>query len=257
MFSPSLPPRFLPLRNRAVLKMQATFVLCDWLAHRLPANQIPDPWIDFAQPATEIDNARISADVATRQAMYVQFLRALLEQDSVREEFTYFLQRSLAIDDDETSSILWEPPRSLMAEAIPTLLRRLERGWRRADGHGLEPYVARAPLPEFLPRTLFSDLQLPEVLVRIPVQGQTAARIEPMPVAQALREFAPGRVSRRFGVAHGGQRHWIAPGNLSDVSVDSFCPVIDRQDWGGLPTGMPTEEKKTSSPFVPTPSTWR
>jgi hypothetical protein len=124
-------------------------------------------------------------DVAARQAMYVQYLRALLEQDSVREEFTYFLQRALAINDEETNVILWEPPRALMTEAIPTLLRRLERSWRLADGAGLEPYFARAPLSEFLPRTLFSDLQLPEVLVRIPVQGQTAARIEPMPVAHA------------------------------------------------------------------------
>lgn len=232
LFSPTLPPRFLPLRNRAILKMQATFVLCDWLARRLPANQTPDPWTDFAQPATQIDNARISSDVAARQAMYVQYLRALLEQHSVREEFSYFLQRALAIDDEETSAILWEPPRALMTEAVPTLLRRLERSWRRADEAGLEPYFARAPLPEFLPRSLFSDLQLPEVLVRIPVQGQTAARIEPMPVAQALREFAPGRVSRRFGVAHGGERHWIAPGNLAEVSIDSFCTAADRQELG-------------------------
>lgn len=232
LFSPSLPPRFLPLRNRAVLKMQATFVLCDWLARRLPASQTPDPWTDFAQPAAQIDNARIAADVSARQAMYVQYLRALLEEDSVREEFSYVLQRALAIDDDETSALLWQPPRALMTEAIPTLLRRLERGWRRADGMGLEVYFARAPLPEFLPRTLFSDLQLPEVLVRIPVQGQTAPRIEPMPVAQALREFAPGRVSRRFGIAHGGQRHWIAPGNMAEVSIDSFCPAADRQELG-------------------------
>lgn len=232
LFSPFLPTRFLPLRNRAVLKMQATFVLCDWLARRLPANQSPDPWTDFAQPATQIDNTRVAQDVAVRQTMYVQYLRSLLEQDSVREEFASFLKRSLAVDDDEARAILWEAPRSLMMEAVPTLLRRLERGWRRADGTGLEPYVVRAPLPEFLPRTLFSDLQLPEVSVRIPAQGQTAARIESMPVAQALREFAPGRVSRRFGVSHGGQRYWIAPGNMSEVSIDSFCPPADRQELG-------------------------
>jgi hypothetical protein len=232
LFSPSLPARFLPLRNRAVLKMQATFVLCDWLARRLPANQTPDPWTDFSQPATQIDNTRLATDVAMRQTMYVQYLRSLLEQDSVREEFTSFLKRSLAVDDDEANAILWETPRSLMAEAIPTLLRRLERGWRRADGTGFEPYVVRAPLPEFLPRTLFSDLQLPEVSVRIPAQGQNAARIESMPVAQALREFAPGRVSRRFGIAHGGQRYWIAPGNMSEVSIDSFCTPVDRQELG-------------------------
>jgi hypothetical protein len=30
-----------------------------------------------------------------------------------------------------------------------------------------------------------------------------------MPVLQGMREFAPGRVSRRFGVEHGGVSHWI------------------------------------------------
>jgi hypothetical protein len=232
LFSPRLPARYLPLRNRAVLKMQATFALCDWLARRIPGNQLPDPWSDFSQPASEIQNPRVAADVAARQALYAQYLRALLEQDSVREEFAHFLRRCLAIDEDEVGAILWEPPRSLMTEAVPTLLRRLERGWRRADATGLEAYVWRSPLPEFLPRTLFSDLQLPEVLIRIPTQGQNPGRIEAMPVAQALREFAPGRVSRRFGVHHGRERYWIAPGNGSDVSIDTFCPAGDRQELG-------------------------
>jgi hypothetical protein len=232
LFSPHLPARYLPLRNRAVLKMQATFALCDWLARRIPGNQLADPWTDFSQPAAEIQNPRVSSDVAARQALYTQYLRALLEQDSVREEFAYFLSRSLTIDEDEVSAILWEPPRSLMTEAVPTLLRRLERGWRRADGIGLEPYVRRAPLPEFLPRTLFSDLQLPEVSVRIPAQGHNPARIESMPVAQALREFAPGRVSRRFGVHHGHERFWVAPGNGAEVLIESFCPATDRQELG-------------------------
>jgi hypothetical protein len=212
--------------------MQATFALCDWLARRIPGNRLADPWSDFSQPASEIQNPGVSADMAARQTLYAQHLRALLEQDSVRDEFAHFLGRSLAIDEDEVSAILWEPPRSLMTEAIPTLLRRLERRWRRADGTGLEPYVWRAPLPEFLPRTLFSDLQLPEVSVRIPAQGQNPAHSETMPVAQALREFAPGRVSRRFGVHHGRERYWIAPGNASDVMIDSFCPAGDRQELG-------------------------
>ena len=232
LFSPHLPARYLPLRNRAVLKMQATFSLCDWLARRIPGNHFADPWTDFSQPASEIKNSRLSADVAARQALYAQYLRALLEQESVREEFGHYLSRSLAIDEDEVSAILWEPPRSLMTEAVPTLLRRLERGWRRADGTGLEPYVWRSPLPEFLPRTLFSDLQLPEVSVRIPAQGQNPARLESMPIAQALREFAPGRVSRRFGVHHGRERYWIAPSNGADVLIDSFCPAGDRQELG-------------------------
>lgn len=232
LFSPHLPARYLPLRNRAVLRMQATFVLFDWLARRLPPGVSPDPWIDFSQPASEIDNPRSSSDVARRQALYVPHLQAVLEQASVRDEFARFLGRSLGLDAEEVTAILWEPPRSLMMEAVPTLLRRLERGWRRASGETLEHHVPRSPLPEFVPRMLFTDLQLPEVSVRIPAQGRTPARIEGMPIAQALREFAPGRVSRRFGVAHGRERYWIAPGIGNQLSIDTFCPINDRLELG-------------------------
>lgn len=232
LFAPRLPARQLALRNRAVLRMQATYALFDWLARRLPESERPDPWSDFSQPPEEVQIAEIADMVRRRQQQYSEYLRSLLEQDQVREEFRYFLRRSLAISEEEVSAVLWEPPRSLMTEAIPTLLRRLERGWRRVDGTGFEQHAFRAPLPEFVPRTLFSDLQLPEVSIRIPAQGRTAARTESMPIAQALREFAPGRVSRRFGVATGRERYWIAPGNGSDVFLDSFCPIADRQELG-------------------------
>ena len=174
----------------------------------------------------------MSRDVGERQALYVQYLTTLLEESSVRDEFAGFIARSLAIDPDEVSAVMWEPPRALMTEAVPTLLRRLERGWRRASSPALEPHTPRAPLPEFLPRTLFSDLQVPDVAVRLPAYGRGEPRTELMPIAQALREFSPGRVSRRFGVSTGGQRHWIAPGDGDRVSVDDFCPAGDRLDLG-------------------------
>ena len=232
LFSPNLPPRHLPLKNRAVLRMQATYVLCDWLARRLPASYSPDPWVDFSQPAAGIKNGQVSRYVGERQALYVQYLTMLLEDRSVRDEFAGVIGRSLAIDPDEVSAVMWEPPRALMTEAVPTLLRRLERGWRRASSPELEPHTPRAPLPEFLPRTLFSDLLVPDVVVRLPAYGRGEARTELMPIAQALREFSPGRVSRRFGVSYGGQRHWIAPGNGESVSIDGFCPAGDRLDLG-------------------------
>jgi hypothetical protein len=53
-----------------------------------------------------------------------------------------------------------------------------------------------------------------------------------MPLTQALGEFAPGRVSRRFGVTHGGERHWIDPGINSDLLIDNCCPASDRQELG-------------------------
>lgn len=232
LFSPQLPPRHLPLRNRAVLKMQAAYTLVDWLARRLPRNESPDPWSDFSQPAADIQNSQVASEMGRRQTLYAQYLRALLEQQSLREEFSYFVRRSLGIEEQEVTAILWEAPRSILTEVVPTLLRRLEQGWRRADGSGAEEHSARVPLPEFVPRTLFSDLQLPEVSIRIPTQAPDPARVESMPVAQALREFAPGRVSRRFGVSDGRERYWIAPGNGAEVSIETLCPVVDRQELG-------------------------
>lgn len=232
LFSPHLPPRHLPLGNRAVLRMQATYALLDWLARSLPTSQAPEPWTDFSQPPEEIESPRFAEDVRARQALYAGYLRALLEQESVREELSVFIARSLGIAEEEAGALLWEPPRAILMEAVPTLLRRLERGWRRASGSDLEHHVPRAPLPEFVPKTLFSDLQLPDVSIRLPALGRIAARTEPMPLVQALREFAPGRVSRRFGVAHGGERYWVAPGATDEVLIDGFCPTADGQDLG-------------------------
>lgn len=234
LFSPILPPRHLPLGNRAVLRMQAAYALCDWLVRRLPPNQASDPWSDFSQPASEIENSQFAQQAAARQKLYAQFLRALLEQRSVRDEFTGFLARSLAIGEDEAVALLWEAPRAVLTEVVPTLLRRLETGWQRAGTQELEPHKWRVPLPEFLPRTLFSDLHVPDVEIRLPAIGRLSARSESMPVAQALQEFAPGRVSKRFGVSQSGERHWIPPGDGSPLSIDPFCAPTERQALGSF-----------------------
>jgi hypothetical protein len=70
--------------------------------------------------------------------------------------------------------------------------------------------------------------------IRVPQRQPGQFTVELMPVAQGLREFAPGRVSRRFGVTHGRQQFWIAPGQSSEVVIDGFCPANARQDLGGF-----------------------
>jgi ATP-dependent helicase Lhr and Lhr-like helicase len=232
LFSASLPPRHLPLGNRSVLRMQATYALFEWLASRLPAQESPDPWWDFSQPADEIKFAGVAGGVRRRQPLYVKHLRALLEDDSVRHDFSLFLRRALRLSDEVALALVWEPPRSVLMEAIPTLLRRLERAWKRADGLTREPYVPRNPLPEFLPGALFGELRLRDVTIYLPALRQAPERFESMPLRQAMQEFAPGRVSRRFGVFDSSERHWVSPGDGHDVPLESFCDTNDRQELG-------------------------
>ena len=122
----------------------------------------------------------------------------------------------------------------MMESVAPTLLRRLlETGWRSFSSSGKEVHALQSPLPEFVPKTLFSDLQLPEVIIRLPGQGQSRhVPEELMPVANALKEFSPGRVSRRFGVSHGNEKYWIPNGINSELLIDGFCPATDRRELG-------------------------
>ncbi len=226
LFSPILAPRHLPILNRTILRMQAVYVLFDWLARRVPPGLGADPWGDLSEPP---DSGFGDPDrLRQRHQAYIGHARTLLENDTIRSEFSRFLGHALSVEEDVVTALLWEPPRALLTEAVPTLLRRLEREWRQAGEDGREPFESRSPLPEFAPRALFSDLLLPETAVRLPKYRMQEPRVELMPLVQAVSEFAPGRVSRRFGVAHAGERHWIDPGDGGELLLDSVCPGQDR-----------------------------
>jgi hypothetical protein len=225
IFSPQLAPRYLPTSNRALLRMQATYALFDWLGSQLRAQGLaPDPWSDLAS----WENAD-----AVRRARYVRLLSDLLDHAQTQRDFGNYLRSALLISADEVEAVLWEPPRSVFLEAVPTLLRRLERDWQREFEPTREPaHRFGPPLPEFVQKTLFGELLLPEVGVCLPSPDEMAdATSYAMPLFQCLREFAPGRVSRRFGL-EGGVSHWVAPGEGAVLGLDAFCPDEAREVLG-------------------------
>ena len=90
-----------------------------------------------------------------------------------------------------------------------------------ADG-GLDHHTSWHPLPDFTPRALFHDLLVPEVRVLVPDDGKAADIEEQLPVALALREFAPGRVSRRLAVHQPLLSHWVEPEDA--ISLETWMP---------------------------------
>ncbi len=62
-----------------------------------------------------------------------------------------YLMGALGIDRTVADTLLWEAPRSLLLEAVPTLVRRLFRNWQLAmpaGGATLDLQVDHHPLPE-------------------------------------------------------------------------------------------------------------
>jgi hypothetical protein len=221
LFDPELPPRELPIRNRYVLRMQAVFAFFDWIASRLrtqdgtPKGSV---YRDFSGPAEIMlkNEVRIS-NTKQRQQASALILEALLFNEEDYDDLKIYLSNALQQSEDIIEVLLWEPPRALMNAALPTLLRRLQTGWRIAGKeHNLDTYTRNNPLPEFIPGQLFGDLNLPEVTLRSPSQQRDSEEREDiLPIVQAMREFAPGRVSRRFGIMNGYARHWVKPGDTT------------------------------------------
>ncbi|GAB5550232.1 MAG: hypothetical protein SangKO_099920 [Sandaracinaceae bacterium] len=216
LLNPDLEKQVLPLRNRYVLRMQAAFALMDYLALKLPrfhdGEFVPDGllWYDLARPARLESNETWRERAQRRQDALLPIVDRLLTQPQAAQELRRYITRALRITEDEATVLLWEAPRSLMRHVVPTIHRRLTSRWTRvqANGQAADELFGETPIPEFVPSALFSDLNLPEIHLLIPERGET--RIEPMAVRQALQEFAPGRISHRFGNARQGQRHWVA-----------------------------------------------
>ncbi len=239
LFDPELPPRELPVNNRYVLRMQVVFAFFDWIATRLRTQAgMPKGSVyrDFSGPADEIlKNPVKIANMRQRQKASVVIIEALLFREEGYVEMVSYLCNALKQNEETIEVLLWDPPRALMNAVLPTILRRLKTDWKCSgeDQHKRDIFVRNNPLPEFVTGQLFGDLNLPEVVLRSPPQqSNTTERLDVLPILQAMREFAPGRVSRRFGFIESSARHWIPPG---DLSIDGeqpleLCSIVSRFD---------------------------
>lgn len=210
LFDPELEPQRLPVRNRYILRMQAVYSLMDYLGARVqePKGSV---WLDFSGPVQ--DDGQWTAQAEQRRATLLTEVEGLLDDRQAQADLADHLSGALGIRPDEVAPLLWDPPRALLTEVLPTIRRRLRTNWRNPYPlpTGSEEYhVGNSPLQEFVPRALFADLSLPEVTIRIPAATVRDEQSEAsLPIAQAIREFMPGRVTRRYSTVHRYQRHWI------------------------------------------------
>lgn len=221
LFDPTLDPQHLPIRNPYVLKIQAVFALFDWLAARTAGFEKAWQWDLLSRPLPGASK-EVRAVINATKAL----LARLVQGDAATiGDLRGYLASALGVDDITAETLLWEAPRSLLLEAVPTLVRRLFRQWQLAfpgTADKLDLQVDYHPLPDFVPRNLFSDLSLPEVRVVLPpATVKHEERFETMPVLQALNQLVPGRVTRRFAPERGALSHW-AP-------VDPAFPEQDRR----------------------------
>jgi superfamily II DNA or RNA helicase len=223
LFDPVLPPRTLPIRNRAVLRMHAAQSLLEWVTVKVRATH---PDANLWQSLKEPPEGAYAERNAKLQKKVVEVLETLLVDPTAQGDIARWLRLSLGLSVSEIDEILWHPPRPVLLGAVPALIRRLRSHFATAttteivDGTDT---VSDHPLPDYFPGNLFTELSLSEVDVVVPSQTSDPAdvSVEPMGVAQMMREYAPGRVSRRFATRNAQHRHWIpVDGDRTEDSQD-------------------------------------
>lgn len=228
LFDPELPLRTLPLGNRYIMRIQAVYATFDYLSQALGSSRQGSVWLDLS---TSSDNNYQRA----RQTALANLIRRILTSTSELDRYAAYLASALKVDESAIAPLLWDHPRPLMTQVLPTALRRLESNWRAWGQASDDHQVFNSPLPEFAPANLFSDLNLPEVSIVLPQSGSATPDEVTMPIAQALREFAPGRVSRRYGISHAFERHWMCPtldqNREQMVPLESFARLDRLGDW--------------------------
>jgi superfamily II DNA or RNA helicase len=203
LFDPELPVRTLPLGNRYVTRMQAVFATIDYLGSKLDGAPVGSAWNDLS------GGERFSVQ---RRLRMLRELRNIVETEAGSRCLGNYLRGALGISEEDLSAIMWEFPRPLLTTVLPTAIRRLASDWS-AGGKPQKDYQSfNNPLPDFIPGSLFADLNLAEVAIDLPGADPADPFNAPaMTVFEAIREFAPGRVSRRYGVSHRNERYWIPP----------------------------------------------
>lgn len=220
LFDPTFATQHLPIRNPYVLRIQAVYALIDWLAAGTLGYEKAWFWDLLSRPLPPEHSAQKLIDPTKA------LLTKLVQGDSPTvESLRNHIVNALGVDEETATSLLWEAPRSLLLEVVPTLVRRFFRQWKLAfpGVHGdRDLQVDFHPMPDFMPRSLFSDLTLPEVRIIIPPATiNHDERVESMPILQALNQLVPGRVSRRFAFERGALSHW--------VPVDPSIPEQERR----------------------------
>lgn len=245
ILDPVVPARSLPLGNQSVRKMQAVFCLMEWVALTLEAGGAERITIRkyFSQPLKDPPVGRI-----------VSLLDSVLTKGKDYESFRLYLGRAMRLNPDEVDNLLWEQPRPLMFEVLPTAFRRLSTRWGTDSPKGIRPesFSKDHPLPEFVPRSLFEDLLLPEVRIEAP-DGYNDAANTSMPVVQALNEMVPGRVSLRWAVQNVlGLWNPIDLGGLETIDVaDGFA--VEHEILGNVSVGNANATVPLIRPLVMRP----
>jgi hypothetical protein len=204
-FQPNLNEMYLPIHNSNVIRIQMAFAFMEWIMDRL-----------YKQSKRLDVRDKLSAKGNTRNRNYSDIIlsniRDVLEGHD--QDLIDYWKKSLQIDEDTIKRIAWSEPRSFFFDVLPTVYAQLKEKFSFIS----EDEFSNDPLVGYIPRTLFSSLDISELALNIPRDEKVSYQ----PLVQGMIEFAPGNVSKRYVNAYRiKEAHWLPVNEENVVDVRS------------------------------------
>jgi len=203
LVDPEIKVNKLPVGNNHIQKMQASLATLEWLGKEVGYGSI---WYYLRNPNKHLNNKKYLSKLE-------KIINVLLDSSSNRNALSGYLASSLGINRLEVEKLCWQPPRSLLMDFLPSLLQKLRTNWSVNGQEWLGVQGKGSPMPEFIPATLFSELILPSLDISL-LRGSKEARTQEwqnMGFFQGLKEYAPGRISKRFTLNNRYETDWLVP----------------------------------------------
>ena len=226
LFLPELKVRSLPITNGYVQKIQAAFSTMDWLSQQPEILKVNMPkwsknslWEDLTCPMGSNGEC-----LSKRQVSLLAKVENILLSSYEAKQLKTHLKSSLMINEDQVMALLWDSPRAIMTTFLPTIKRRLKSLWGKKGQIKMDNIKKYHPMPDFVPSALFNDLSLPELEVNLPEEHFDNKM---MPILQGMRDFSPGRISKRFASESIKQRHWAIPSSFTPEGGRFKFPITE------------------------------
>ena len=218
LIDPEITLQRLPIENDHIQKMQAAQTVLDWISTKLNSVSIWR-WLSNPQKLSQIDLEKLKAvvnDVMTRSDR--------------RGELARYIGYSLQLDEQAVDRLLWQSPRSIYLEFLPTLRRKLNSNWgswSESEQKTVEwaelADDSNSPLPRFIPGATFRDLSMPDLRIGLTRRGELDWK-NSMNFFHGLQEFAPGRISKRFAIQD-SHADWAIPISYIPSQTDAEFDV--------------------------------
>lgn len=223
LIAPKVKTTKLPIENSHIHKMHAALATLEWLVKEYRLERI-NVWSVLREPNRTDKDGKLKNEHSLEKIK--QAVTDVMASQAKTQQLTSYLQDTLALSDEQVKVVMWAPPRSIMMSFLPELRQNLQFKWG-AKGKRWDGLVEKqpGPMPKYISSQLFSGLDTQSLTIALDrsTKSEPCTEVKEMAFFQALKEFAPGRMSKRYTVKSWNVPDWLIPADfnpLPDTTLD-------------------------------------